>query len=304
MSLSMLCSLPRALEAEFWAAEGTRAWIRDFDRWGLATGIVMNILLSRFMLDNSRRPELSFGSSFPVVSLLLQIPQFLWVMLPTERHRRAYGKHRLLCTLIQRSYRLLMHHVHLLLLPFQKTFGYMLRSRRTFLVAALLNPVVGFLNAFNHPLKFTQQAAFIAIKAITDLTIVIPGLSDLMRQMGLAEHGHMTCRYLDSTMGLLANAMPPAISMRPSTACGKHSTEFVMLFAYFAVGVLLPLHLTYWCERHRKVAFLRVKPGAPQLQPWALASTTPVMILVPVLVTATLTWWICIVYAPVVASLE
>lgn len=308
-----LLALPRALEAKFWSAPATKLSFAQLDRWGVATSLLLNFTATKFLLQG--KADIEPSTLTRLVLWLAGIAQIVQaIVLCSTRYTGAYNRCRFPVTLLQRATRLLVHVYQVCLCPLTDSYPIMVHGNRqeqdvfrAYLASLLLMPIVGFSHTINFPLSFNLQAAFIMVKACVDMSKALPDTAAVMRQFGHVPQSERACTALDFTVGLLTNMMPPDPETGKSVACGEHSVEFVVSFCYVVVCILAPLHLTFWCERAHKEAFLKIHDAtdSASCQPAAqLASGRPTEILMYVLASIIAAWWLCILYAPLCAKLQ
>jgi hypothetical protein len=158
--------LPAEDERAFWAAPETQQRLLSIDLFGLVTGLLINLLLARFLNNDSERARnMSHTRFFPLVAFFMQCAQLAWLCLAP----RAYLRHRQLCQLLQRTQRLLQSAAVYFLMPTQALGPWVIKGAsrdndsglHKLLVLLLLNPMTAFLNAANHTLRFKHQVCSI-----------------------------------------------------------------------------------------------------------------------------------------------
>jgi hypothetical protein len=127
------------------------------DLAGLATGVLVNLLLIRFFLQERSRP-FSQTRLLPMSALTLQTAQLALLWLAPQ----AYLRHRDDCQLLQRSVRLLQNAAAYLWMPRDAVAPWLnsgghSSSWQRLLMGVLINPMSTFLNAINHGLQFRHQ---------------------------------------------------------------------------------------------------------------------------------------------------
>jgi hypothetical protein len=265
-SMARCLGLPDPLTQKFWSCASTEQVIANIDRWGLATGILINAtILKFFCVDYSHQNQTKPLVVLLPTSLVLALQCYQMVAVSHTRMRKTYLKNRMRWTLLQRIIRLCFYGLVAWSPAFDQTYRYMVHderlgshgSWRSLLSSALLVPVMSMLNTINHPLPFYWQTAAVCIKLSMDLVYIVPRTAVRLRLQGHGDRAHSACVVLDNTVGLLANVLPPEPHTNHSAACGQRSLEFILSFTCVVISVLLPLHLTFWYERRCKSAFLR-----------------------------------------------
>jgi hypothetical protein len=320
--LGAFLSMPAGTEQAFWNYEETQKRIVSMDRWGLSTGILLNLLFAKFCLRNDGRTNFPIMTSFTLMVLLLQFLQLSWAWMPQTRYQRAYLAYRMRCTLFQRVLRLSMQVVGVYLMDPEHTYSNLRRGGRSvdsassswrhFMLALLLTPLLGLLNTLNHPLPLRPQLVITVIKATFDMTHTVPAAAAALTRLGFEPHAHTTCKALDDTIGLFANIASLAQMPGISHVCARHTMEFVLAIAFMALTVVVPLQLTYWYERQCKLGFLQYYAAAarPQQRPANahLGHCSPEgeegAMVMSIAVSVIVCWWFCVLYKDVAVWLQ
>lgn len=309
--LGSFLSMPADTEQAFWNSEETQKRLISLDRWGLSTGILLNVILAKVSSRNGRT-NLPIMTGFTLLAMMLQFLQLIWAWLPQTRHKQAYLAYRMRCTLFQRVLRLLMQAVCAFLMDPYHTYSSLVHSGgladspsshwRHFMLDLLLTPLLGLLNTLNHPLPLRLQLVIIMIKATFNLAHNIPAAAAALARLGCEPLAHTTCKALDNTLGLFVNIAPQALSPGFGHVCARHTMEFVLALAYMALTVVVPLHLTYWYERQCKLGFLHRTAAARPQQDAASADpgTWPPAdqggVIMPIFASVVVCWWFCVSY--------
>lgn len=313
-----LLALPSPLEHQFWNHATTQSNIVRLDRWGLATGILTNSVIAKFFSKRAASTPFVLRATL-VLFFVLQCLQLAALL--TKRCRKTYLDQRLRLTLLHRTMRLLQHCYTIILVPMAQSYSFAVSndgtghtgSWRPYFITLLTLPTLALLHAINHPLPMALQLSFVLTRTALDLAITLPDAAVMIKQLGFVDKAQTTCHALDNTVGLLVNVVPPHPVTGDSLACGPYKTEFALAFCYVSIAILLPLHLTYWYERHCKAAFLvaqrqhqdfaddSLQQPAPKV---VLSAVTPTTRFACVLVSVMAAWWLCILYAPLCAWLQ
>jgi hypothetical protein len=126
------------------------------DICGLVTGLLVNLLLVRFFLQERSRP-MSHARFFPMAVLSMQAAQLGLLYLAQP----AYLRHRDECQLVQRATRLLQNFAAYMWLEVDVVAPWLNKSIdndwHRLLLFLLLNPISTLLNCINHSLQFRHQ---------------------------------------------------------------------------------------------------------------------------------------------------
>ena len=255
-----------------------------------------------FYQDDQRAANMWYAKYFAASTLGLQVAQAVWLLVP--RWRQAYLRHRHRLTLLQRSLRIAYSAISLIFVPMKSKAGWLLHGasasskslQRKFLLALLLHPMTALFNAVNHALPFRSQVFFVILNACIYLTLGVPEWIAMCKRYGLAKHAQELCVKAESGFLIIARLMSPPPH---NSICGAHAMDFVLSFVFMVIGVLVPLHLTYWYELRCKARYVQARimpPGAPRrlvLPPPA----HPAEVAVYVLASLVLCWALCSVWA-------
>ena len=299
--IGLFLQLSPANEQAFWDSPVTHRRILSMDSWGVATGLIVNAALGKFIYQDSHRlSTTSYGAISPFLVVLLQLTQACWLWLPWAS-KPAYLRFRLRFTLLQRCQRLLQNVITFYVVPLHQVIPLLVLggSRedksevQRFLALFMLYPMTSFLNAINHGLPFTLQSLFVLAKAALDLVAVLPAFVAVAKSAQVEGLARTACSHIELWFAPIARLA----SLSPdSSMCAAHATEFVFSFTAVLIGVVLPLHLSFWYELSCKAEFLEsqlVPGGGLKLLP----AVRPGVVLIYVVASLTMAWALCSIWS-------
>jgi hypothetical protein len=243
----------RHLEQQFWRSPSAALTMSYLDIVGIATSIVVNLIVTRFLY-------LKHGSWWQPLGLVFISLAHMFIIL---LFKTFYMRHRTIIQIMQRLLRLLPPML-LAIDLYQHRSKFQLMANnikinspwKTLLITIFMNPMLAALSTFNYILPHKTQLVMCSIRLVLELYITTPATGCFLQHIGLGHVVRLWCSRLQTLNTVMFSPVPT-----PDKSYCTGSIPFMLLpaFGYVSVATLLPTLGTYWIESRQKQQFLASK---------------------------------------------